>query len=106
MSQPHKFFNCSRRCVAPQSSSHRQSKPKPTAPAWYTLTFNANVAALGFNQLPGNGQPQARPTLFAGARFVGPPEAIEDVGQIFGGDTGPGIGYSHSKLTADRRPIR
>ncbi|HXV96834.1 MAG TPA: hypothetical protein VEC93_00320, partial [Anaerolineae bacterium] len=39
--------------ASPLFFSHWQSKPEAAAPAQYTLTFSANVAALSFNQLAG-----------------------------------------------------
>ena len=48
---------------------------------------------MGFDDPPGDGQPQAGPSCSPVARFFAPVEAFENQGQVFRLDALPGIAY-------------
>ncbi len=52
-----------------------------------------NTAAVGLDQVFGNGQPNAAAAARPRARFIHPVEAGEDKRQVFGRDTDAGISH-------------
>src|SRR5262245_35699942 len=77
-----------RRMPAALLQPHGEDRP-PTRPA-----LHRDGSTVGLGDPLGDGQPQAGPRAIAGARArgVGPPEALEDVGQIAGGNADAGVG--------------
>ena len=59
-----------------------------------------DAAAVGLDDLFGDGQAQPRPAAGPGPRFVGPVEALEDVGQTLRGDAFAGVGHRHLHLAS------
>ena len=58
------------------------------------FAFHTDLPAVGFDQLPGNGQPQTGPSCCSGSRFVDPIEALEDVGQVLRGNAFSSVPYA------------
>src|SRR5207302_11225720 len=68
----------------------------PPGPALY---LDRAAVRLGDPLADGEAEPRPRPLAGAGAGRVGPPEAIEDVGQVARGDADAGIGDGQGDAT-------
>src|SRR3712207_650212 len=71
------------------ASGYRQAEGHRGASA--RVAVDPYAALMGVYDALGDGETQPGPAAGAGARAVGPPEAVEDVGQVLRGDAGTGV---------------